>query len=101
MIATFSLNKKIDLKVDLSKYKNEIKQIAIRYLKGDLDSNNDESGAGGFWDLANNIISWDFSFLDEMVFKEKEIDMVNLDEFIDFIYIKLKEYAVKILKETL
>jgi len=90
--ATFKFNDIFEISFDLKAYKKEIKEIAAKYLKGELSAANDETGAEGFWDLAAKIIDdncpffWKFSVSCEIQ---------------DFLYMKLKEYTPAITREAL
>ena len=67
--------------------KDIIKQIIKNYRSGELNNNNDESGAEGFWDLSGEII-------------REHVDydtMPIIDDLQDEIYQTLKEmyYLIK------
>jgi len=90
--ATFKFNDVFEISFDLSAYKKEIKEIAVKYLKGELSAANDETGTGGFWDLAAKIIDDNCSFFWKFPFS---------CEIQDFLYMKLKEYAPTVTGKTL
>jgi len=85
----------LELKLDFSnidlmiKYKlgeyeiKKIKNILIKYLKGELDASTDEADADGFWDLAleieeqivsiNHILCYKYNLVDDIYFALKNI----------------------------
>ena len=84
MKVDFKYNDVLSFSFDLSGYKEEVKEIAKKYLSGELSSATDETGTNGFWDLAEKIIDencpffWKFSWSFCLQ---------------DFLYDKLKEYS--------
>lgn len=92
MEVNFKFNDIVSLKFDLTKYKKDILKITKKYILGEISKESDESGTGGFWDLADKIITsnisyvWNYSWSCELQ---------------DFLYMKLKEYARIIIKELI
>lgn len=101
----YQLTDNLKLVIDYSKYKDKTFKALSNYLDRGIykGKEEDESGVGAFWDLANHILSKELGWIERLVY-EGEIDVItpqDLDELLDILYDDIKEYAVKLLSETL
>jgi len=90
--AEFRFNDVFEISFNLKKYKKEIGEVVIKYLKGELTAEKDEEGAKGFFDLAIKIIDDNCSLIWKSIISY---------EIHHFLYKKLKEYAPAVTREAL
>ena len=101
----YYLTDNLKLMIDYGKYKEKTFKALSTYLDRGIykGKEEDEEGIGAFWDLANHILSREIGWLERLIYNG-EIDIISLqdlDELLDIIYDDVKEYAVKLLSQTL
>ena len=92
MIKTYQITSNLILKIDYSKYKDEIIHAFVnRILKPNEE---DESGTKMFWDLSNYIAAKEAGHI------EYEVEFF-MDDLIDEIYSDLPKISIKMAKNIL
>jgi len=79
------------LEIDITQREDVIANLACKYLTGELRADTDETGSGGFWDLANDMINEFENF--GIKFLDYKRDIIQ-----DDIYMELKNISKEIIK---
>jgi len=85
---------KIKFEIDINQWKNDIASIAGKYISGEMRADLDETGSGGFWDLADEII--DTFESDGVKFDDDLRDSIQ-----DDLYMNLKNISKEIVREKI
>jgi len=104
MTKEYKLTSNLFLTINYRKYIPEVINATVNYLKKGMykGEEEDESDTGGYWDLANTIVSREIGWLEDMIYKgEAPIEPQDIDELIDVVYDDVKRFAAQLMKEVI
>jgi hypothetical protein len=101
MVKEYNIKNNLYLKIDYSKYKEDIFKAMKMYLIKELWINEDEAGKGGFWDLANYILEQETSWIKGIKYDPYKYTPIDAAELLKEIYNDVKKVAKQIFTDLI